>query len=368
MYFFDEVTEEIIAQVDKKNKKDVVKQFAKRKKRIPKVLECGKEFFTEGTTERMGRCRRYMELFADKTLEKRKVTACESCKSPWCPACMLAQARKDAQRIAVLMKWVRLKEDKEFLFLTLTAPNVRGDELKETITQYNKSFKKLMERLEVERAVKGYIRKLEVTYNKEPIITSDMWNGNKERHIKAQGKYFQALGLHIGDANPNYDTYHPHFHVLIAVNKSYFDDKRLYISRETWLQLWRDVMGDNSITQVDARRVTLNSGKEIGEIAKYTVKDSDFAHSPEVFAVYYKALQGRQKTTYGGLFAKANKLYKEKDPEMMALKEIDLTEYVYRLFYQWERDGYLLTDVRELTAEERAAVHGQAIEEMEVED
>lgn len=36
--------------------------------------------------------------------------------------------------------------------------------------------------------------------------------------------------------------------------------------------------------------------------------------------------------------------------------------------YFWERDGYVLVDVRELTAEERAEIHGKPIEEMEVED
>ena len=48
-----------------------------------------------------------------------------------------------------------------------------------------------MGRKEVKSIVKGYIRKLEVTYN------SDM-------------------------SSKSYDTYHPHFHVVIAVNKSYF--------------------------------------------------------------------------------------------------------------------------------------------------
>jgi hypothetical protein len=144
--------------------------------------------------------------------------------------------------------------------------------------------------------------------------------------------------------------------VLIAVNKSYFEDSKQRITRETWLHLWREVMEDQTITQVDARRVTVSAGREVGEVAKYTAKDSDYAHSPEVFAVYYRALTRRQKTTYGGLFADANNLYK--DGKLDDYKEKDLTEYVYRLFYQWEHDGYLLADIRELTEQERAMIHG----------
>lgn len=331
------------------------------------ALECGGEYFTMCTIERMRRCRHYLELVADRTLEKKKITACEACGSPWCPACMLAQARKDAARIAVLMKWVQLKHGKDFLFLTLTTPNVTGEALRETINEYNLNFKKLTKRREVEGVIKGYVRKLEITYNKEPTITRDMWYGNKERHIRACGKYFKSLGLRIGDANPNFNTYHPHFHVLIAVDRTYFDSRH-YINRQTWLRLWREVMNDQSITQVDVRRVTPNVGREIGEVAKYAAKDSDYAYSPEVFAVYYRALNRRQKTTYPGLFAEANKLYKQKDKEIRDLREKDMTEYVYRLFYEWDKDGYLLTDMRELEEWEKTALFGQPIEEMDIED
>ena len=92
---------------------------------------------------------------------------------------------------------------KEIIFLTLTAPNVSAEELNDEIKHYNHSFKKLMERKEVKAIVKGYARKLEITYNEER------------------------------------DDYHPHFHVLIAVDKSYFNNNRLYISRDRWLELWQ---------------------------------------------------------------------------------------------------------------------------------
>lgn len=354
----------------KKCQSDILELGKGKKQRINRVLQCGNGYLTEGTLDRMGCCRNYWELVANVTLEKKKTTGGNSCKSVWCPVCAWLQARKDALKISVLMKYIQDKEGKEFLFLTLTAPNVRGDRLGETITKYNKAFKKLTERQEVERVVEGYIRKLEVTYNKEEYITKDMWYGNRKRRIKARGKYFQSLGLRVGDRNPNYDTYHPHFHVLIAVNKSYFTDTRYYIKHETWLALWRDVMGDKTITQVDVRKVRMNEGKEIGEVAKYTAKDGDYTVSPDVFGVFYKALKGRQRTTYSGLFAEANKKFKNGDEEMEKYKEKDLTDYVYRLFYTWgkEKGEYLLTDCRELTERERAEIHGIPWEEMEIEE
>lgn len=50
--------------------------------------------------------------------------------------------------------------------------------------------------------------------------------------------YFDKLGLMIGDNNPNYNTYHPHFHVVLSVNKNYFTDTKCYINQLNWLDMW----------------------------------------------------------------------------------------------------------------------------------
>jgi plasmid rolling circle replication initiator protein Rep len=360
-----------------KKQRDTVETLAGKKRNNKKVLKFGRQHLTEGTKERMVRCRRKIWVVADVTIQKKKIVAGESCKCPWCSMCAWVKAKKECQRIATCINYIRREQGKSFLFLTLTAPNVTGDRLKDEITRYNEDFKKLMKRREVERVVKGYIRKLEVTYNKNRYITPEMWYGNKEKHIKAQGYYFQGLGLKVGEPNPNYNTYHPHFHVLIAVNKSYFIGSRDYISKKRWLELWQETMNDKTITQVDAQEVVFRTVEKsdeehkgavesAAEIAKYTAKDGDYLHSQEVFDVFYGALSGRQKTTYSGCFAEASKKYK--NGELDDYKEKDFTDYVYELFYRWEKDGYLLIDVRELTAEERAAIHGQTVEEMDIED
>ena len=121
------------------------------------------------------------------------------------------------------MEHLRKEENKEFIFLTLTTPNVKGDKLEEEIINYNKAFKRLMERKEVKKIVKGYVRKLEVTYN------SDM-------------------------SSKSYDTYHPHFHVLIPVKRSYFTGKR-YIKQAEWTSLWKRAMKLDYTPIVHVQRV-----------------------------------------------------------------------------------------------------------------
>lgn len=128
----------------------------------------------------------------------------------------------------------------------MTAPSVSGAELFDQINNFNKAIDRLFKRRNVERVVKGYIRKLEVTTDQEKYVTEDLY--------KLKKKYYDIRGIKVGDPNPTYNTYHPHVHIIVAVNKSYFDDKDYFISQKEWLEIWRGCMKDNSITQVDAKK------------------------------------------------------------------------------------------------------------------
>lgn len=362
----------------KQTQLDILTKNTEKKKKTAGAISVGGYLFTEGTKARMNQCGYFLELATDITQTKKRTMRSYNCKSPWCPRCRWLKARKDALRIAILMKYIQQVKDKRFFLLTLTAPNVKADKLSKEITRFNTNFQKLLKRKELLPIVKGYIRKLEVTYNLHKFITRDMWYGNSKKYIKSQAGYFTKRGLKIGDLNPNYDTYHPHFHVLGVVDKSYFTDNRKYLRRDEWLILWQEVMGDKTITQMDVRTVKEDlagqkkEGEEepdkvVCEVAKYTAKDTDFMISPSVFEVFYLALAGRQTTTYSGLFAEANKLYKQK--KLDYLKDKDTTNYVYSLLYQWQKDGeYLLTDMRELSEKEKAKLKGQSIEEAEILD
>jgi len=261
-----------------------------------------------------------MEMMADREVAKLKVHQANFCKNRFCPMCAWRLAQKDALRISTLMDYIEVEYDKVLIFVTLTAPNVPGSDLPGEISHYNKAFKKLVERDEIARINQGYIRKLEVTYNAKR------------------------------------DDYHPHFHCIFAVNKSYFKGRE-YIRQDRWLDLWRDVMDEPSITQVDVRRVKKDGGaadgrgKAINEVAKYAAKDEDYTKNQTVFDTFYKALKGRQVLTFNGLFAAANKKYKAH--ELDYYMPIDITEYFYMLLYRWGGVEYAETNRRELTKEER---------------
>ena len=278
---------------------------------------------SEKNLERIQNCGSFLLFHTDEGKEKKKLVHANNCENRFCPMCAYKKSRKDAMKISVMLKY--LENDCQFLFLTLTSPNVTSDNLADEIKDYNKAFKRFILLKQFIGAVVGYVRKLEITYNNET------------------------------------KTYHPHFHVLLAVKKNYFG--RNYIKRDTWLEMWRKAKRDESITQVDVRKLDMTG---VAEIAKYSSKDSDYLISQEIFDVMYKALKGRQIITYNGVFKESAKLYKKGDLDY--LKDIDLTEYVYRILYQWGQGDYVQREIRELTDEEKERFNKQLIDEIDIEE
>ena len=281
--------------------------------------------------ERIKECNTFLFMVADKTMEKTKLHRSNNCENRFCPICAWKKSRKNALKISVLMQYLREEENKDFVFLTLTAPNVKGEELDDEIKHYNQSFQRLMQRKEVKNAVRGYVRKLEVTYNKER------------------------------------DDYHPHFHVILVVDKQYFNNKKQYIKRDRWLELWQKSTKNNLITQVDVRKVkATDNKKEVSEIAKYSAKDSDYLEDEKVFDTFYKSLSGKRLIVYSGLFKDASKLYENK--ELEKYKELDPTQYIYQIFYHWGQQKYLETEKKLMTEDMQKEVNNQMLDEEDFED
>jgi len=164
--------------------------------------------------------------------------------------------------------------------------------------------------------------------------------------------YYDKRNLKEGDNNPNYDTYHPHFHVILAVNKSYFNQTTQYIKQSKWLEMWRECMNDESITQVDIRKVRSSEKSENGavlEVAKYSAKSNELYASQFVFEIFYRALKGRQLLTFNGLFKEYVKKYKQ--GELDQYKKQDENEYTHLLTSVWQTSKYE-NMLRQLTVEE----------------
>lgn len=243
------------------------------------------------------------------------------CENRFCPLCSSLRARKNAVILLELLEYAREIEKKEFIFLTLTAPNVTGEKLEAEIKDFNNSFKKFVASKEITKICKGYIRKLEVTYNAEA------------------------------------NTYHPHFHIIFAVNKSYFRSSD-YLSVKKLLELWKKFKKDETITQVDIAKVRMNSIKEVLEMATYSAKASDlYDNGQEVFNTFYGALRGKQEITFGGIFTELKRL--RDDGELVtenieSLKQLQEIA-VKKVWHKWKKENkeYFKYIEQELTKEEQ---------------
>lgn len=280
---------------------EVIDKFTNKKEKQIEMQQFMFKFLSRTGELRYENCGSFLLFNTDQSKEKRKLASANFCKNRFCPMCSWRKSLSDAFKIAIISHWISVKHKKKFIFLTLTVPNVAKSELKQAIKELNQSFNRLFMYKDVAQVAKGFVRKLEVTYNE------------------------------------NRDDYHPHLHVMIAVNQTYFKS-RSYIKQDKWLNLWQKATKNPKITQVDVRAIKNNDDTSffdaVLEIAKYTAKDSDMLKSEEVFDTFYHALKGVRLLGYGGLFKEGMDLFK--DGKLDYLKEVDETEYIYKLIYRWE--------------------------------
>lgn len=274
-----------------------------------------------------------------------KLHTANFCRDRLCPMCSWRRTYKIYSQISRIMDVI--ENDYVFLFLTLTVPNCSADELPQLIDELQDGWHNLIHYKRFKTSVKGFFRALEVTRNTDK-------------------------------TSPSYNTYHPHFHTILAVKKSYLTS-RDYIQHSEWLDMWRKAMRDNSITQVDIRRCKSKNdivqgeqavkalGAAVAEVAKYSVKSADYlgkfnkdgvliAPFPidEIDKAVFTlgaALSGRRLTALGGVFKDVFEKLSLDDCEEGDLVHIDGTEmrsdvaYMIRK-YNWSCGAYKLLEQR----------------------
>ncbi|WP_275552653.1 protein rep [Salmonella enterica] len=241
-------------------------------KKAEKVCDCA-ECLAFRRDNETGRLRLYQAYF---------------CKVRLCPMCAWRRSLKIAYHNKLIVEEANRQYKPAWIFLTLTVKNVEGDHLKQTITDMMQGFRKLFQYKKVKSGTLGFFRALEITKNHEE------------------------------------NTYHPHFHVLIPVKRSYFTGKS-YIKQAEWTSLWKRAMKLDYTPIVHVQRVKGKKGidaeaiekevreameeqKAILEISKYPIKDTDVIRGNEVTeenldTVYYLdgALASRRLIGYGGI-------------------------------------------------------------------
>ena len=274
-------------------------------------------FFNREERSRM--CATVLQFKKD-TEQKRKLHQAYFCQLRLCPVCNWRRSLKIFSQVSKIIQAIEQDREHAYIFLTLTQKNVSGEELDQELDKMMKAWNRFLGYKKVKDVVKGSYRGLEITYDKESKITKRMYQEKKD--------YYKKLGLKVGNKNPNFDMYHPHFHVLIVVRKGYFTSKE-YLSHEVWRELWAKAMRLDYLPQVNVKRVKGNTAEAVAETAKYVAKDSDYVIekdldlSMNVVESLDYALERRRLVSFSGIMKEWHKKLNLDDTEDGDLVHID---------------------------------------------
>lgn len=206
----------------------------------------------------------------DRSLRLQKANFC---KNRLCPMCAWRRSLKIFGQVSKIMDY--LGGQYHYLFLTLTIRNVYFDDLNRTIDEMMRGFNLLMKSKRIKKSVLGAFRGLEITFNHDD------------------------------------GSFHPHFHIILAVCDSYF--KSDYISKDEFISLWKRSMRLDYDPIIDIRKIRNSVTKAVAEVAKYTVKDKDYVLEDKelqdkLVQAFSNVLHNRRLISYSGVFRQAHKL------------------------------------------------------------
>ena len=281
--------------------RDVVKgkpqPWRPKKKKAVQLAKALHELGYGKKANRVWWCSDELGFSIDPKTGKKKLQTATFCRERLCMMCNWRKSIKMFYQLSRVLDVAQEENpDMQLIFLTLTVKNCSGEELDATIDAMFDGWRRLTEHRRVRSHIAGWFRALEVTYNAET------------------------------------DSYHPHFHAILAVDKSYFFNSAAYLHTHDWVHIWRVSCRIDYEPVCDVRAVRKQSSerrhKHVAELAKYTVKDADIIHedaevTKRVVDVLGTALRNRRLHAYGGLLKIIAKRLKAEEPGAGDLIHID---------------------------------------------
>jgi len=274
-------------------------------------VEAGKEY---KRANRIFHCGSHLAFTQSSINDKLALKEANFCRERLCVLCNWRKSIKMFYELSRIYD-IAHKENPvaRAIFITLTIKNCSGEDLSATLDRMYKAWNKMLAHSRIKAAgFLGWFRALEVTHN---------WQRN---------------------------DYHPHFHAIVMVDKSYFKSDA-YLEAAELVKIWKVSLGVDYDPICDMRKVYSKGEqkhKAVAEVAKYTLKDSDYLFKGDdkktalVVGVLSPALRGRRLYAYGGVLreiAKRLKVAKYKD-----LVKIDDNSQISEeiasllLIYKWD--------------------------------
>lgn len=260
------------------------------------------------TASRIRSCGSFIEIAINESdYEDVKVSNANFCKNRFCPQCAVRRSMKIFGQLSKIFDVI--SSEYEFLFLTLTVRNCNRDKLNETLDLLFNGFRCLTHGSagkQFQQIAKGTFRTLEVTYNKRS------------------------------------DTFHPHLHVLVAVEKQYFSS-RYYLNQKQFTDIWQRCCRLDYVPMVNVQKVK-NRISGLKEVSKYSIKPSDLLADRNPLSVAYLlddllVMEKRHLVSMTGVFRKIHRQLNLVDPELADLTDEDEINPVINYIivqYHWD--------------------------------
>ena len=253
--------------------------------------------------EKVFHCGTYLSLAVPLDLsEKPFLIHANFCRDRLCSMCGWRRSLKVFSQVSRVMD--EIHDDYHFIFVTLTLRNVPSGKLTEALDHLSEAFNLFMTYSKVRKSFKGCFKAVEITRSKT--LTDLEW--------------------------------HPHLHIIFAVDKLHYFDGRVYITQRELCELWQRALKEDYAPIVDIRRVrkketnknpkdgSVNYVSAVAEVAKYTIKSNDIFRGSEEsqldsVVTLSQALRGRRLCSFCGIFKETAKKLKLQD-----LEDGDLTD------------------------------------------
>jgi len=242
------------------------------------------------------------------------------CKFRFCPMCNWRRSMNVGRELFKACKKVEELREVNYLFLTLTVKNPKMRDLKATVREMNKAFSCMSRTKAYKNAVLGHFKALEI----------------------------------LGD-NTSAGEAHPHFHILLIVQKSYFKSKN-YLSQGKWLDMWKKALRIEYEPVIDIRRVKSKGNltplqSAVLEVAKYSVKHTDLKNlSNDDFKKIIVQTRKMRFYSTGGVLKEMIRIQKI-DDELINKDELREPEWIEieEHLYTWKDGDYRLDNIKNTT-------------------
>ena len=297
-----------------------------------------------------GDCGSKLEFYVQR--DAYKLHKANFCRSRYCPYCNWRRSLKIYGQMSEVMDWLSAQSETKnyrYIFLTLTVRNCTADQLSSTVTRMAKAWAAI---------VCGGIVPAKAKSHAYSWLPAHVIRGT-----------FRALEVTV---NQEAGTYHPHYHVVIAVPYNYFwRSNPWYLSQADWCTIWQCAMALDytPLVSVEGVKRDLETGYRdaVAEVSKYPIKDSDwmgldipYDKSKEYLYALANGLYNRRLLSWSGCFHDARRALGLQDPEDGDLADDetvtlrDDVETLVRAYY-W-RAGVTGSYVRDWAAETQARI------------